>query len=75
MRQGTFKLSMVLGGSPTSHPDRVKICREMGVRHAISFPGLRDVGRDQYAAKMKQHKQEWAEAGLGKESRYRILGL
>jgi len=64
MRQGRFKLSMVLGRSPSDHPDRVKICREMGVKSCVSTPGLRDIGRDQYEAAMRQHKEEWADAGF-----------
>ena len=64
MRQGKFKLSMVLGNSPKNHPERVKICREMGVVHCVSSPNLRDISSDQYAAAMRQHKEEWADAGF-----------
>jgi mannonate dehydratase len=64
VRPGKFKLSMVLGTTPTDHPDRVKICREMGIKSCITSPPLREVGRDQYAAAMRQQKDDWAEAGL-----------
>lgn len=64
MRQGKFKLSMVLGNSPSDHPERVKICKEMGVRSCITSPRLGGIGRDQYAAAMKKQKEEWAEAGF-----------
>lgn len=64
MRQGKFKLAMALGGSPKNHPERVKICREMGVVHSVSSPNLRDIGSDQYVAAMREHKEEWAAAGF-----------
>jgi mannonate dehydratase len=64
MRQGKFKLSMVLGQSPTDNPERVKLCREMGVRACITSPHLGGIGRDQYAAAMKKQKAAWAEAGF-----------
>ena len=64
MRQGKFKLSMALGRSPSDHPDRVKVCREMGVRHCVTAPALNEVGRDQYEAAMRQQQEEWAAAGF-----------
>ena len=64
MRQGKFKLSMVLGRSPKEHPERVKACLHMGVRHCVTGPPLEDIGRDQYEAAMRQQKEEWADAGF-----------
>lgn len=64
MRQGKFKLAMTLGGSPNAYPERVKICRQMGIKHCVTGPSLRGIGRDQYYAAMKQQKDEWAEAGF-----------
>ncbi len=64
MRQGKFKLAMALGKSPSTHPERVKICKQMGVGHCVTGPPIRDIGRDQYYAAMKQQKEEWAEAGF-----------
>ena len=64
MSQGSFKLSMALGGSPTDHPARVKVCREMGVRHCVTSPALNEVGPDQYEAAMRRQQEEWAAAGF-----------
>jgi mannonate dehydratase len=64
MRQGRFKLAMALGQSPETHPERVTVCRQMGVRHAVTGPALQGIGRDQYYAAMKQQQQEWAAAGF-----------
>ena len=64
MRQGIFKLSMTLGRSPRAQPERVKICREMGVTGCVTSPPLEGIGRDQYAAAMRQQQEEWAEAGF-----------
>jgi len=60
----TFKLSMVLGGTPSHRPHHVKVCREMGITHCVSTPSLRNIGPDQYEAAMRQHKEEWEEAGF-----------
>ncbi len=65
MRQGKFKLSMTLGRSPSDYPERVNICRQMGVVNCVTSPPLRDIGRDQYVAAMRQQKEEWAQAGFG----------
>ena len=64
MRQGIFKLSMTLGRSPSEQPERVKICREMGVTGCVTSPPLEGIGRDQYAAAMRQQQEEWAEVGF-----------
>ena len=64
MRQGIFKLSMTLGRSPRAQPERVKICREMGVTGCVTSPPLEGIGRDQYAAAMRQQQEEWAEVGF-----------
>jgi len=62
-RLGKFQLAMSLG-SPSSYPDRVQACLQMGVTHVVSSPSLRNIEADQYAAAMKKHKDEWAEAGF-----------
>jgi mannonate dehydratase len=64
MRQGKFKLAMTLGRSPNEHPERVKICKEMGVTSCITSPDLLEIGRDQYEAAMQHQKNAWAEAGF-----------
>jgi mannonate dehydratase len=64
MRQGIFKLAMTLGRSPNDHPERVKICREMGIRSCVTSRPLNEVGRDQYEAAIRRQKDEWAEAGF-----------
>lgn len=64
MKQGKFKLSMTLGRNPADHPERVKICREMGIKNCVTSPALNEVGRDQYAAAMRQQKDAWADAGF-----------
>ncbi len=64
MRQGKFKLAMALGKSPNTYPNRSQICRQMGIKHCVTGPSLREIGRDQYYAAMKQQKDEWAEAGF-----------
>mgnify|MGYP003966670909 CR=1 FL=1 len=64
MRQGKFKLAMALGQSPSTYPERVEICRQMGVKHCVTSPHLRGIGRDQYCAAMKQQQEEWAAAGF-----------
>ena len=64
MRQGKFKLAMALGQSPSTYPERVEICRQMGAKHCVTSPHLRGIGRDQYCAAMKQQQEEWAAAGF-----------
>ena len=64
MRQGRFKLAMTLGRSPREHPERVKICKEMGVNGCVTSPDIHGIGRDQYEAAMRQQKEEWAAAGF-----------
>jgi len=64
MRQGKFKLAMTLGRSPNEYPERVKICREMGVTGCVTSPPLDEVERDQYEAVMRHQRDEWAEVGF-----------
>ena len=64
MRQGAFKLSMQLGRKPTDHPERVKVCREMGVTGCVTGPDLLDIGHDQYESAMRTQKEAWEEAGF-----------
>ena len=64
MRQGSFKLSMTLGQSPSDYPERVRICKEMGVTACVTAPNLNGIGRDQYAAAMQKQKEEWADVGF-----------
>lgn len=64
MPQSNFKLSMSLGRSPSQRPQHVKVCKEMGISHCVSTPSLFDIERDQYEAAMRNHKEEWTEAGF-----------
>jgi mannonate dehydratase len=61
MKQGKIVLSHVLS---LREPERLKLCLQMGVKHVVSTPSLRDIGPDQYEAAMRKHKEEWAEAGF-----------
>ena len=54
MRQGKFKLAMTLGRSPKEHPERVKICKEMGVTCCVTSPDIYEISHDQYEAAMRQ---------------------
>lgn len=60
-RQGKIILSHVLR---LDQPDRIKLCLQMGVRHVVSTPSLGGIGRDQYEAAMRKHKEDWAAAGM-----------
>jgi mannonate dehydratase len=60
-QQGRIILSHVLS---LNEPERLKLCLQMGVKHVVSTPSLRDIGPDQYEAAMKKHKEEWAAAGF-----------
>ena len=64
MRQGKFKLAMTLGQSPKEQPERVKICREMGVTGCVTGPPLHGIERDQYEAAIQHQVDEWAEVGF-----------
>lgn len=59
-----YKLSMSLGRDPGHRPHQVEVCRQMGIRHAVSSPSLHNIGRDQYEAAMRAHKEAWADAGF-----------
>mgnify|MGYP006423420923 FL=1 len=55
---------MTLGQSPGDHPERVRICRHMGIKHCVTSPPLHGIGRDEYEAAIRQQRDEWAEAGF-----------
>ncbi|MCC7175957.1 MAG: mannonate dehydratase [Bryobacterales bacterium] len=61
MKQGKIVLTHVLS---LNQPERLKLCLQMGVTHAVSNPSLRDIGPDQYEAAMRKHKEDWAAAGF-----------
>ncbi len=60
-RLGKFQLSMHLS---LRDPDRLKLCRQMGVTHAITGAPFWDIGRDQYAAAARKLRDDFAEAGF-----------
>ena len=59
--QGKLQLAMFL--SPEDK-DRLKICRQMGVTHAIANSGFQDLSRDEYGAAAKKLRDDFAEAGF-----------
>ncbi|MCC6392124.1 MAG: mannonate dehydratase [Bryobacterales bacterium] len=61
MRQGKFTFAHVLG---LNQPERLKLCLQMGVTHVVSSPSVRGISRDQYAAAIRKHKEQWGEAGF-----------
>jgi len=60
-QQGKIILTHVLS---LDQPERLKLCLQMGVTHAVSNPSLRGIGPDQYEAAMRKHKEAWAQAGF-----------
>ena len=60
-QQGKITLTHVLS---LNQPERLKLCLQMGVTHAVSNPSVRDIGPDQYEAAMRKHKEDWAAAGF-----------
>ena len=60
-RQGNLKLAMHLNLKNT---DRLQICQQMGVTHAITGSNFWDIGRDQYAAAAKKLKEDFETAGF-----------
>ena len=60
-RQGNFQLSMYLD---LGHPERLKLCRQMGVTHAITGASFGKISRDQYGAAAKKLRDDFAEAGF-----------
>ncbi len=61
MHQGRILLSHVLS---LSEPERLQLCRQMGVRHVVSTPSLAGVEPTDYEAVMRRHQQDWADAGF-----------
>jgi mannonate dehydratase len=60
-RQGKFQLSMYLD---LNHPDRLAICRQMGVTHAITGAPFATISRDQYGAAAKKLRDDFERSGF-----------
>ncbi len=60
-RKGSLQLAMHLNLRNT---DRLKICQQMGVTHAITGAPFRGIGRDQYTAAAKKLRADFEEAGF-----------
>ena len=59
--QGKLQLSMHLS---LRNPERLKICRQLGVTHAITGAPFRTISRDQYKAAAIKLRDDFAEAGF-----------
>lgn len=60
-RHGKLQLAMHLG---LDRPERLRLCRQIGVTHAITGAPFWNIGRDQYAAAARKLKDDFAEAGF-----------
>ncbi len=60
-RQGNLQLAMHLS---LRNPDRLKICRQLGVTHAITGAPFWNISRDQYEAAAIKLRDDFAEAGF-----------
>jgi mannonate dehydratase len=60
-RHGKLQLSMHLS---LRNPERLKICRQLGVTHAITGAPFWNISRDQYVAAAKKMKEDFAVAGF-----------
>jgi mannonate dehydratase len=60
-RKGNLQLAMHLNLRDT---ERLKICQQMGVAHAITGGPFRSIGRDQYIAAAKKMKDDFEDAGF-----------
>jgi len=60
-RHGKLQLSMHLS---LQNSERLKICKQLGVTHAITSAPLSNIGRDQYEAAIKKLKEDFAQAGF-----------
>lgn len=60
-RQGKFQLAMYLG---LDNPERLALCRQIGVTHAITGSGFRNISRDQYGAAAIKLRDDFMEAGF-----------
>ena len=59
--KGNLKLAMHLNLRDT---ERLKICQQMGVTHAITGGPFRNIGRDQYKAAARKMKDDFTQAGF-----------
>jgi mannonate dehydratase len=59
--QGKLQLSMHLS---LQNPERLKICKQLGVTHAITGAPFWQIGRDEYEAAAKKLRDDFAEAGF-----------
>jgi mannonate dehydratase len=60
-RKGKLQLALHLN---LRNPERLKICQQMGVTHAITGAPFRDIGKDQYTAAAKKLKEDFEAAGF-----------
>ncbi|MFC1541051.1 mannonate dehydratase [Candidatus Latescibacterota bacterium] len=60
-KQGNIQLAMHLS---LGNPDRLKICKQLGVTHAITGAPFGRIGRDQYDAAAIKLRDDFAEAGF-----------
>ena len=60
-RHGKLQLSMHLS---LRDPERLRICQQLGVTHAITGAPFRNIGRDLYEAAAKKMVEDFAEAGF-----------
>ncbi|MCK5468806.1 MAG: mannonate dehydratase [Cyclobacteriaceae bacterium] len=60
-KHGKLQLSMHLS---LRNPERLKICKQLGVTHAITGAPFRNISRDQYVAAAKKMKEDFAVAGF-----------
>ena len=60
-KHGKLQLSMHLS---LRNPERLKICKQLGVTHAITGAPFRNISRDQYVTAAKKMKEDFAVAGF-----------
>jgi mannonate dehydratase len=60
-RQGKLQLAMHLS---LRDPERLRICQQMGVTHAITGAPFWNIGRDQYKAAARKLKEDFEAAGF-----------
>jgi mannonate dehydratase len=60
-RHGKLKLAMALS---LRNPERLKICKQLGVTHAITGAPFRNIPRDQYNAAAKKMNEDFKAAGF-----------
>ena len=59
--QGKLQLAMHL---MLNDKDKMKICRQIGVTHAITFPGFWNTNRDEYDAAARKLRDDFAKFGF-----------